>query len=156
MRLSIVSALSAIAVIFAVAAVNTGPAFSMDHGKVIKERKATMKAINKANKVIKKFKKGDASQADAAKAAATLQAESKKITGQYPKGSGRPAVDAKKTRAEAKIWEDWAGFEKAAAKFGGAADKLAAAVAANDMDAVKKVKLGCGGCHKPFRGKKVK
>ena len=134
---------------------------------------ADMSAVDKRkdlmkNVVLKNFKvakdfvetmKG--SPADVKKAADELAAASTKIPGLFPKGTGRPDVDAKKTRAEAKIWQDWAGFEKAAKALGDEAAKLSKIAASGDKDAIKKQfaetgKNGCGACHKPFRGEEVK
>lgn len=61
-----------------------------------------------------------------------------------------------KTRAEAKVWEDMAGFEKAMADFAAAADGLVK-VAGNGQQelaaAVGELGKSCGGCHKPYRAK---
>jgi len=134
---------------------------------------ADMSAIDKRkdlmkNVVLKNFKvakdfvetmKG--SPADVKKAADELAAASTKIPGLFPKGTGRPDVDAKKTRAEAKIWQDWAGFEAAAKAFGAEAAKLSAVAAKGDDKAIEDQfkalgAKGCGTCHKSFRGEEVK
>ena len=129
---------------------------------IIEKRIDTMKKVVLKNfKVVKEFvKDGKGSAADVAKAADALVAVAPKIPGLFPKGTGRPDVDAKTTRALPKIWEDWAGFEAAAKALGAEAAKLSMVAAKGGKDAIAAQfgatgKKGCGGCHKPFRGKKV-
>lgn len=129
----------------------------------VDKRKDLMKNVVLKNfKVAKDFvetMKG--SPADVKQAADELVAASAKIPGLFPKGTGRPDVDAKKTRAEAKIWQDWAGFEAAAKTLGAEAAKLSAAAATGDDKAIEAQfkatgAKGCGACHKSFRGEEVK
>lgn len=73
-----------------------------------------------------------------------------------PQGSGQTAG---KSRALPKIWQDWAGFKKAAAGLGTQTEKLAAVLKTGDAKAAMAQfantgKLGCGGCHRFFRAKK--
>ena len=73
-----------------------------------------------------------------------------------PKGSGQQAG---KSRALPKIWEDWAGYKKAAAGLTTESGKLAAALKTGDAKAAMAQfantgKIGCGGCHRFFRAKK--
>jgi cytochrome c556 len=142
---------------FALAAFDMGPISSASAG-VIKDRKALMKTVGKSNKVIKKYKKGEASAEEALAAIKAmrkaLKASTKKAL--WPTDSLRPIKGAKKTRAKAKIRKDWDGFVKAGIKTRKKAKKLSILIQAGDMASAKKVKLSCGGCHKPFRGKKVK
>jgi len=116
-----------------------------------------MKTVGKSNKVIKKYKKGEASAEDAIKAAKALRKAIKASLdkGLYPKGSTRPDVAAKKTRAKAKILAEWGDFVKAGEKSAKRVTKFIKLAKAGDEGA-KKVKFSCGGCHKPYRGKKVK
>ena len=74
----------------------------------------------------------------------------------FPKGSG---PEAGKTRALPKIWTDWNGFVKVSNTLSTEAATLAKIAGGGDMGAVgaqfgKMAKLGCGGCHKPYRGPK--
>jgi len=59
------------------------------------------------------------------------------------------------TDAKAEIWQDWAKFEKAIAKFEESARALQTAAASGDPatvgPAMKALGKSCGGCHKPFR-----
>jgi cytochrome c556 len=65
-----------------------------------------------------------------------------------------PGSETGDTKASAKIWEDMAGFEAAAAKLVTDA-KAAEAVAADGLDAFKTafgaVGANCGGCHEAYR-----
>lgn len=128
----------------------------------IKARKEAMKANSKDNKIIQAFvKDGKGSAADVAKAATEIAESSKKIPSLFPKGTGRGDFPDKTTRALPKIWEDMAGFEKAVDTMVAEAEKLATVAKAGDKDAIAKQaaalsKNGCGGCHKTYRGEKVK
>jgi cytochrome c556 len=68
-----------------------------------------------------------------------------------------PGSDKGETKALSAIWSDQAGFEKAAAGLGTAADQLIAAAGAGDIQAagaaLKAVGDACGTCHKAYRAK---
>ena len=115
----------------------------------LKDRSAAMKSISKASKAIKKAAKGGMA-ADAQKQAAIIVAVSDKMESLFPKGSG--AGYGEKTRAKPDIWTDWAKFQKANA----AMKSVAMKVAGGDMSAAADIGKTCGGCHKPFRGPKIK
>lgn len=149
-------------VAFAVITANIGVAESADTA-VIKERIELMKKGVAANfKVITNYTKdGKGTLADVEKAAKRLQEASGKIPALFPKGTGRPDVDEKTTRALSKIWADWASFEKAAKATGEHAGRVAMYAAEGNAEEVKKHagligKEGCGTCHKAFRGEKAK
>lgn len=63
-----------------------------------------------------------------------------------------------KTKAKAKIWDNYPEFEKHAKKLVDASAHLEQVAAGSDMsatfEAVKAVGKSCGGCHKEFRKKK--
>ncbi len=111
---------------------------------------------------VKKFvKEGKGSTAGVAAHASLLNDASTQIVAYFPKGSGRGDFDEKTTRALPKIWENWRGFEAAAMRLTDESANLARVAAGGDKDAIAKQfgrmgKLGCGGCHKLFRGAKVK
>ena len=147
---------------FTVLATNIGVAESADTA-VIKERIEFMKKSVLGNfKVISAYAKdGKGTLAEVEKAAKGLQEASGKIPALFPKGTGRPDVDEKTTRALSKIWEDWASFEKAAKATGEHAGHVAMYAAQGNAEEVKKHagligKEGCGACHKAFRGEAVK
>ena len=64
-------------------------------------------------------------------------------------------LTAGRTDAKAEIWQDWAKFESAIAKYEAAARGLATAASGDDPSAVgpamRALGKSCGGCHKPFR-----
>lgn len=71
----------------------------------------------------------------------------------FPAGSDK----GHDTKALPEIWSDRAGFEKIAVAMGAAADKLAVAAKAGDLDAVavetKAMGEQCGACHRGYRAK---
>ncbi len=83
-----------------------------------------------------------------------MSAWAKQIPSLFPPDTnkGDPATKALPT-----VWSDSAGFTKAAADLGTAADKLAAAAKADDKEAfataLKAVGEACGACHKTYRAK---
>lgn len=121
-----------------------------------------MKTISKNWKPIKAYaKKGSGTPADVIKHATVINASSKKINALFPKGSGRGDFSDKETRALPAIWKDWKGFEKATSALDQESAKLIKIAGSGDKSAIAKQvgamgKKGCGGCHKPFRGAKVK
>ena len=149
----------------AVTASTSGLAAEMDGKAAIEKRVKFMKNdILGPYKVIKSYvKKGKGTAADVAAAASKISAAAPKIPALFPKGTHRGKFDAKTTRALPKIWEDWKGFKTAAKALADESMKLASVAAGGDKAAVEigtqfrmMGKLGCGGCHKPFRGDKVK
>jgi cytochrome c556 len=153
--------------VVAIAAVAAGAAlFSADSisaamtGKAaIEARQDAMKSLGKDNKAVQGFvKDGKGSAADVEKAAMSMAAAAKKLPSLFPKGSGRGDFSDKETRADPKIWSDWAGFEKAAGVLAAESTKLAAVAKTGDKGAIAKQvgKLGCGGCHDTYRGEKAK
>lgn len=148
----------------AVAAVLMMPAGSPDAAgaeAIIKDRKAVMKEISKNWKPVKAYAKGKGTPADVAKHAAAIEAAAKKIPALFPKGSGRPNYPDDVTRALPSIWNDWKGFEKVSKVMVEESAKLVKVAKAGNKEAIVQQigltgKLGCGACHKPFRGAKVK
>jgi len=129
---------------------------------VIKRRIELMREDILGNfKVIIKFaKSGEGSMADVEKAAKGVQAAAAKVPSLFIKGTGRPNVEDKKTRALATIWDDWATFEKVNNAMKAHAGGVAMAASRGDASGVKTSfgmigKEGCGGCHKLFRGPKA-
>lgn len=136
----------AVAVIGAGAGV-TQPAYA----DAVSDRQKVFKGISKANKAIKAaVKAGDS--ATAKTQAAMIVASADKLAGLFPKGTGRGTLDAKVTRAKPEIWSDWDTFKQKLADLRGVASK----VAGGDLAAASGMGKTCGGCHKLFRGKKVK
>ena len=120
---------------------------------VIEDRKQGFKANVDAMKAIKAaVQSGNAK--DAVPHAQAIAAFTDKIAGLFPEGSGTGD-----TRALPKIWEDWAGFEKAIAANKEAALALAGVAATGDAGAtgaaLKALGASCGGCHKPYRAEKT-
>ena len=133
-----------------------------DGATAIKDRKALMKTILKNWKPIKGFaKNGTGSSGAVVKHANAINATTDEMLALFPKGSGRGDFSDKETRALPAIWKDWAGFKKANQTLANESAKLASVAAGGDQKAIaaqvgRMGKLGCGGCHKPFRGAKAK
>ena len=129
-------------------------AFGADEPQsVIKYRQTVMKAVGAHMGAIASVVKGEVSFTDDVAAhASSMNAMSKLVTAIFPEGTDNGKFE---TRALPKIWEDWAGFEKAAMDFDAASANLAKVAAGGDMNAIRAAfgNLGksCGGCHKPFR-----
>lgn len=163
MRTVVTSAIAAL-VMGSMLMISAGTGTAAAAGKAdIEKRVAFMKTdILKPFLVVKGFvKEGKGTAADVAKAATALSAAAGGISKGYPKGTARGDFDAKLTRALPKIWEDWNGFEAAAKRLAAESAKLATVAAGGDAGAIAAQfgmtgKNGCGGCHKPFRGEKVK
>ncbi len=88
-----------------------------------------------------------------ANAGTAMSLWAKQIPSVFPAGTDK----GENTKALPAIWSDSAGYAKAAAALGTAADKLAAAAKANDKTAFaaafKEVGDACGDCHKTYRAK---
>jgi len=94
----------------------------------------------------------------AARHAQAINTLSKGIVILTPPGSG---ASAGKTGALPKIWQDWAGYQKAAAGLTAESAKLVAALKTGNAKASmsqfgRTGKVGCGGCHGTYRAKKKK
>ena len=135
---------------------------ALEGSEAIKERKALMKSISKEWKPIKAYaKSGEGSAAAVAQHATAINGMAKKIDALFPKGSGRGNFSDKETRALPAIWTDWSGFQKASNTLEQESATLIKVAGTGDQKAIAKQvgamgKNGCGGCHKPFRGAKVK
>lgn len=124
----------------------------------LKDRKAAMKSISKANKVIKGYTKGKGDLKQAVAAANKIASIAKTLPAMFPAGSGKGY--GKTTRSKPAIWTDWKNFEKAnnalvmaASRFSSRSSMGTAATMKASAGAIGK---SCGGCHKLFRGKKIK
>lgn len=108
--------------------------------------------------IVAYLKEGQGTPAMVAKRAGALATTARLIPGLFPKGSGMDDIKDPRTGAKAKIWSDWAGFEKAAKTLETEALKLMQVAQGGDKAAIGAQfavmgKQGCGGCHKPFREK---
>ena len=153
----------AVAAVVAPLALSTAPLNAAGGDAVIKERIDLMRKDVLDNwKPIKAYaKSGKGTPADVSRHAKALGSAAKKIPVLFPKGTGRGDYPDKVTRALPEIWKDWKGFEKATQGLVDQSAKLAKIADGGDKDAIVKQigitgKIGCGGCHKPFRGAKVK
>ncbi len=125
--------------------------------QAVAERQAVMKSIGAHMGGLKGALKAGNGKAVAMHAGA-INGLAKVLVGFFPKGSG-PESGAK-TRALPKIWQDWANFQKVPATLAAESGKLVqVAKGGGDAKAMmaqfgKMAKMGCGGCHKPYRAPK--
>lgn len=128
---------------------------------ILKERSKLMKGLGGNMKAIGAFlKKGEGSAADVGKRARQIAAMAARIPDLYPKGTSMND-GVGKTRAKPEIWTQRVAFEAASAKLSELAWNMSAAAATGNKGAIGKAmgpmgKVGCGGCHKVFRGPKIK
>jgi len=126
---------------------------------IVMKREEAMKQLGGHMKAIKAFAtEGQGSAADVAMRAQEINDISMKIPSLFPAGTDMNGAADSKVKASAKIWQDWAGFEKAATVLGVESKKLAAVADGGDQAAIAVAfeemgKEGCGGCHKVFREK---
>jgi cytochrome c556 len=139
-------------------AVSSGTAVAASGAETLALRKAVMQSIGAHfGATIAAIKSGDKKQIQAAaRQAQAINTLSKGIVILTPRGSG---ASAGKTRALPKIWQDWAGYQKAAAALTEESAKLVAALKTGDAKAAmsqfgRTGKVGCGGCHGTYRAKK--
>jgi len=121
-------------------------------------RRAVMQSIGAHfGSTVAAIKSGDKKRIqDAARDAMAINALSKGIVILTPKGSGQ---EAGKSAALPKIWQDWTGYQKAAATLTEESAKLVAALKTGDAKAAmsqfgRTGKVACGGCHGTYRAKK--
>ena len=122
----------------------------------MKKRNSLMKNISKTRKGLRKSAKAGSIGPKDVAAAEKLAALTKQLDmSLWPKGSGS---DMHKTRSKPDIWSNTDDFKKRLAKLQKAAADGAAAAKAGDAKAVAKAMgaMSCGGCHKKYRGPKVK
>ncbi len=142
----------------ALAAVVTGAGFAQAQGAfadVIAARQAGYKATGGSMGAIKKVLDAGGDLTTVAANAQGISDWAKKIPTSFPTGSGPES--GVKTAALPDIWVSKGDFEKAAAALGVEADKLMAALKANDKAAATAA-FGatggtCGACHRTFRAK---
>jgi len=151
-RFAFAAVAAALAMIFAAGSYADSPK------DIVLKREEAMKQMGGHMKAIKAFTEGTGSAADVAKRATEISEISKKIPSLFPAGTDMNGAEDSKVKASAKIWQDWAGFEKAAAMLGVKSKALAAAADGGDKMAIAAAfddmgKNGCGGCHKAFREK---
>jgi cytochrome c556 len=129
---------------------------------VVKYRQTFMKANSAHLGMIAAVVKGEVSLTDEIAPNAAALAEmgemlSANLQQLFPEGTDEAA--GLETAALPVIWQNWAGFEQAAARFQEETAKFAEVAQGGDMAAIGQQlgvlgKEGCGGCHGDFRKKK--
>ncbi len=131
----------------------SGAAWAQSAADAIAQRQAGFKAIAAATGEIKKAMDANGDLAAVAAKAGEVSAFGKKIPALFPAGSGTES--GQKTRALAAIWQNKSDFEANAGIMVREADRLAAALKANDKTAATAafgaMTAQCGACHRPYR-----
>ena len=136
--------------VFGLAAADTAP------DNAIKYRKAVMSVVGANMNGVVMIAKGDVEHRDALSAHARMLAEAAKLS----PAAFRQNTDGKgkeKTTSKAKVWDDWADFEKGLKAFAEESAKLASLAESGDMDGLRgqigKVGKTCKSCHDDYRDK---
>lgn len=120
------------------------------------KRRKFMKGMSKARKALRKAaKKGKIGAADVANAE-KVAAAWKQLSGLFgDKGTGSNMI---KSRAKPAIWKNMGDYKKRLAKAQKQSEVGLMAAKAGDAKGVAKAMkaMGCGGCHKKYRGPKPK
>lgn len=143
-----------IAAAFALSFAACSPAMSQDSDPdaIIKYRKGAMSAIGAKTNALAAILKGDVNQPDALAPNAEALAASANaaiVIGAFKQNTD--GQGSERTTATAKIWEDWATFEKAANELQTVAldiSKTAAAGQLTSMDQLRPLFEKCNVCHK--------
>lgn len=158
MRIGSMRRLAAALVATSLIGVSGATAYAASPAESLALRKAVMQSIGAHfGATVAAIKSGDAKRIQAAaRQAQAINTLSTGIVILTPRGSGQ---EAGKSRALPKIWQDWAGFQKAAATLTAESEKLVAALKTGDAKAAmaqfaRTGKVGCGGCHGTYRAKK--
>ena len=136
-------------------AILSTPAQALDPGASIDTRKAIMWSIGAHMNGIKAGLGARDGKAIAghARAIAALAAT---LPNLFPKGSG---PEAGQTRAKPEIWQQWDKFVAATEALQAEATELAEVAGEGDVAMAapqfgEMARVGCGGCHRPFRAPK--
>lgn len=145
-----------------------GPLHAASGEEVIDARvKFMQEDIGSHWKILAAFAKGGkGSLADVEKSALAISGLAKKISGHFPKDTGRGAYPDHLTRALPAIWNEPQKFQGFIQKLEQETVKLAALAKSGDADAVKamigesgsynRTNIGCADCHKAYQGPRVK
>lgn len=130
-----------------------GAAWAQSAADAIAQRQAGFKAIGAATGEVKKAMDAGGDLTGVAAKAAEISAFGKRIPALFPAGSG--AETGVKTRALPAIWQNKSDFDANAGIMVREAEKLEAALKANDKAATAAAFAAttaqCGACHRPYR-----
>jgi cytochrome c556 len=130
-----------------------GTAWAQSAADSIAQRQAGFKAIGAATGEVKKAMDAGGDLTGVAAKAAEISAFGKRIPALFPAGSGPEA--GVKTRALPSIWQNKSDFDANAGIMVREAEKLEAALKANDKAATAAAFTAttaqCGACHRPYR-----
>ena len=130
--------------------------------KVVDTRHQVMRAFSGTMKAVGGWvKTGNGNPAAIEAQVLMMAAVAKEIPGLFPKGTSSEDLGVKVSGAKPEIWARWSDYGKAADALSTESRRLAAAIRGGDRPTVGKQlgmtgKIGCGGCHQPFRTKRPK
>jgi cytochrome c556 len=123
-----------------------------DPAGLVEQRQARMKALGGSMKTLSGFAKGEASAADAAKAAGVLAAAGRAMPGWWARGTGVGVSDSEALPA---VWADPQRFRQQLVAFERASAQMQRAAAAGDAAKVgaelRTLGGSCKSCHDGFR-----
>ena len=135
------------------ASLAAGSAWAQSAADAIAQRQAGFKAIGAAIGEVKKAMDAGGDLTGVAAKAAEISAFGKRMPALFPAGSG--AESGVKTRALPTIWQNKSDFDANAGMLAREAEKLEAALKANDKVATAAAFTAttaqCGACHRPYR-----
>lgn len=136
-------------------AIAAAPAVALEPSAAIQTRKAVMASIGAHMNGVKAGMAAKNGKAIAGHAGA-IAALAPVLPGLFPRGSG---PEAGETRAKAEIWQQWDKFIAAAEALRAEAAELAELAGEGDVAMAapqfgEMARVGCGGCHRPFRAPK--
>jgi cytochrome c556 len=129
-----------------------------DLPEIVTQRQDAMKGLGGNMKAIgESLGSGSPDAALIAEKADAIGNTASRIPSLFPEGTSLEDIEGR-VGAKPEIWQDWPGFEAAAANLGDHADALMAAAQSGDATAMQAAfdalgKDGCGGCHTKFRQK---
>jgi len=118
---------------------------------VVKERQKLMKTIAKSNKLIRAAAENGNSDIGSVNAQKLILA-AQKFVQLFPKGTDRGSLDPRLTRSKPEIWSQWSQFKMA----NDTMIQIAENIFGGDLSGVQDLTNSCRGCHRKFRGSKVR
>jgi len=146
-----------LAVTVAIFGASIGVAWAQDATKVLQDRQATMKRQSKGMEAVKAYIDDKGDLAAAQTGGTDLEAAVKAIPTLFPKDTGMEQFPGK-SGAKPAIWTEADKFTAAWKTAEAKAVALNVALKGGDKAAITAAfgemgKIGCGGCHTPFREK---
>ena len=118
---------------------------------VVKERQKLMKTIAKTNKLIRAAAENGNSDLASVNAQKLVLA-AQKFVQLFPKGTDRGSLDPSLTRSKPEIWSQWSQFKME----NDTMIQIAENIIGGGLRGVEDLTNSCSGCHRKFRGSKIR